>query len=53
MLGSSTRQQKQMGRHGGKIMWYYIRDIQKTRRGLMPERTAVVKDEERQRVHIS
>ena len=34
------------GRHGGKIVWRCIRDIQRARRGLMPERTARVRDED-------
>ena len=33
------------GRHGGKIVWRCIRDIQRARRGLVPERTALVRDE--------
>ena len=34
------------GRHGGKLVWQCIRDIKRGRRGLVPARTAVVKDEE-------
>ena len=34
------------GRHGGKLVWHCIRDIQRGRRGLVPARTAVAKDEE-------
>ena len=34
------------GKHGGKLVWWCIRDIQRGRRGLVLARTAVVKDEE-------
>lgn len=34
------------GRNGGKLVWHCIRDIQKARRGLVPVRTATVKDED-------
>ena len=34
------------GRHGEKLVWHCIRDIQRRRRGLVPARTAAVKDEE-------
>ncbi len=34
------------GRHSGKVVWRCIRDIQRGRRGLVPVRTAVVKDED-------
>ena len=34
------------GRHGGKLVWCCIRDIQRGRRGLVPVRTATVRDEE-------
>ena len=34
------------GRNGGKLVWQCIRDIQHGRRGLIPQRTAVVRDEE-------
>ena len=34
------------GRNGGKSVWHCIRDIQRGRRGLVPVRTAAVKDED-------
>ena len=34
------------GRHGGKLVWRCIRDIQRGRRGLIPARSAMVKDED-------
>ena len=34
------------GRHGGKLMWKCIRDIQRGRRGLVPTRSATVRDED-------
>ena len=34
------------GRNGGKLVWHCIRDIQRGRRGLVPVRAAVVKDED-------
>jgi len=34
------------GRHSSKILWRCIRDIQQGRRGLVPVRCSVVKDEE-------
>ena len=34
------------GRNGGKLVWRCIRDIQRGRRGLVPVKTAVVKDED-------
>ena len=36
----------QRGRHGGKVVWSCIRDMQRGRRGLVPVRVAAVKDEE-------
>ena len=34
------------GRHGGKLVWKCIRDIQRGRRGLVPTRSATVRDED-------
>ena len=34
------------GRNGGKVVWKCIRDIQRSRRGLVPVRVTVVKDED-------
>ena len=34
------------GRNGGKVVWKCIRDIQKSRRGMVPMRAATVKDED-------
>ena len=34
------------GRHGGKIVWCCIRDIQRGRRGLVPVKTTMVRDED-------
>ena len=34
------------GRNGGKLVWRSIRDIQRGRRGLVPVKAAVVKDED-------
>ena len=34
------------GRNGGKLVWRCIRDIQRGRRGLVPVKAAVVKDED-------
>jgi hypothetical protein len=34
----------QSGRHSGKLIWKFIRDIQRGRRGLVPTRSAVVRD---------
>ena len=36
----------QKGRNKGKVVWRCIRDIQRGRRGLVPMRTAVVRDED-------
>lgn len=36
----------QRGRHGGKVVWSCIRDMQRGRRGLVPVKLAAVKDEE-------
>ena len=36
----------QRGRHGGKVVWSCIRDMQRGRRGLVPVKMASVKDEE-------
>ena len=33
------------GRHSGKVVWKCIRDIQSCRRGLLPMRSSLVKDE--------
>ena len=42
------------GRHGGKLVWKCIHDIQRGRRGLVPTRSATVRDEnERWRRHFS
>lgn len=43
-LGKAAEAQK--GRHGGKIVWRCIRDIQRGRRGLVPLRSATVRDED-------
>jgi hypothetical protein len=34
------------GRNGGKLVWRCIRDIQRGRRGLVPTRSTIVKDED-------
>ena len=34
------------GRNGRKIVWHCIRDIHRARRCLVPERTAVVRNED-------
>ena len=34
------------GRHSGKLVWSCIRDIQRGRRGLVPVRSAMVKDDD-------
>ena len=34
------------GRHGGKLLWKCIRDIQRGRRGLVPTRSATIRDED-------
>ena len=34
------------GRHGGKLVWKCIRDIQRGRRGLVPTRSAIIRDED-------
>ena len=34
------------GRNGGKVVWMCIRDIQRSRRGMVPVRTTAVKDED-------
>ena len=34
------------GRHGGRLVWRCIRDIQRARRSLLPVRSAMVKDED-------
>ena len=36
----------QKGQHGGKVVWRCIRDIQRGRKGLVPRRSTVLKDEE-------
>ena len=36
----------QKGRNKGKVVWQCIRDIKRGRRGLVPMRTAVVRDED-------
>ena len=36
----------QRGRHGGKVVWRCIRDIQFGRRGLVPVRSMTIRDEE-------
>ena len=42
----SKAAEAQRGRHGGKLVWECIRDIQHGRRGLVPVRSMAVKDEE-------
>ena len=39
-------QEAECGKHKGKVVWNCIRDIQRGRRGLVPMRAVVVKDEE-------
>ena len=39
-------QEAECGKHRGKVVWSCIRDIQRGRRGLVPMRAVVVKDEE-------
>ena len=34
------------GRSGGKVVWKCIRDIQRSRRGMVPVQATAVKDEE-------
>ena len=41
------------GRNGGKLVWRCIRDIQWGRRGLVPVKTVVVKDDGWQYLHHS
>ena len=41
-----TATEVQRGRHGGKVVWWCIRDIQRGRRGLVPRRSAVVRDKD-------
>ena len=41
----SKAAEAQKGRHGGKVVWRCIRDIQFARRGLVPVRSAVVRNE--------
>lgn len=43
---SKKAAEAQKGRHGGKVVWSCIRDLQRGRRGLVPVRTAIVKDED-------
>ena len=42
----------QRGRHGGKLVWKCIRDIQRGRRGIAPVRSMAVKDEEGNMCHM-
>ena len=42
----SKAAEEQRGRHGGKVVWRCIRDIQVGRRGLVPVRSTAVRDEE-------
>lgn len=39
-------QQAECGKNRGKVVWSCIRDIQRGRRGLVPVRAVVVRDEE-------
>ena len=39
-------EEAQRGRHGGKIVWKCIRDIQRGRQGLVPVRSATIRNEE-------
>ena len=48
-LGTGQRRDKRkfmmQGRNNGEVVWKCIRDIQRSRRGLVPVRTSTVKDE--------
>ena len=44
MHDSSVKLQR--GRHGGRLVWRCIRDIQRGRRGLVSVRSAAVRDED-------
>ena len=43
---SGKAEEAERGRHNGKTLWRCIRDIQKGRRGMVPVRSSMVKDEE-------